>query len=326
MEYAESGRQEPCELCHTNDFAIIAQKDRRGHPLTTVTCRQCGLVSHESIPTDRELNEYYASQYRQDYHGQAQPAAHRVIRAWGGGQWLRNRLKRFVKSDDRICEIGAGIGCTVKAFELAGYEATGIEPGEGFHEFARNELAVKLERCNLFDLAATPTYDFILLVHVIEHFRSPRQALVHIRQLMQTDARLYVECPNIAGPHAAPGKQFHYAHIYNFSPETLIWLAQSCGLDVHTCLSKPNDRVLRYVFVRQPSPIPIETLGGYSLAKVALQRYTRLTYHLRPCYLADRIWRDIRFASNHIVARWRMRQLARKFQKQVKPLSVGRAA
>ena len=312
MSETRSDRTQPCELCGVKEFTLVDQFDRRGDCLHTVVCRGCGLVSHESIPTDAELQSYYANEYRQDYHGEQTPSAHRVIRAWAVGQWLLRQLKDFVKPNDRICEVGAGIGCTVKAFELSGYNTTGIEPGAGFYRFGSGQLRAPLQQLSLYDVPPVPSYDFILLVHVIEHFSSPRQALTHLRSLMSPEARLYVECPNIAGAHAAPGKQFHFAHVYNFSPETLVWLAESCGLSVHACLSKRNDRVLRYLFERAERPTKVDTRGGYEKTMGALQRYSLLTYHLRPAYLIDRLYREFRFTSNHVAAKWRVEKLTRR--------------
>ena len=192
-----SPRDQACDLCDGTQFEILDRLDRRQHPLTTVICRHCGLVSHEQIPDEHALDRYYQIDYRQDYHGEISPAPHRVVRAWQGGQWLFDRLKPYVPRGSRVCEIGAGIGCTVKVFELAGYQAEGIEPGVGFHRFAQDQLRAKVRRCNLYDLPAQRSYDFMLLVHVIEHFRSPKRALQSIHTLLRDDGQLYVECPNL---------------------------------------------------------------------------------------------------------------------------------
>ena len=82
------------------------------------------------------------------------------------------QLLPYVPAGSRIFEIGAGIGCTVKSFELAGFDSSGIEPGRGFEQFGRDVLRARLECKQLEDLPPTPSHDFILLVHVIEHLAS----------------------------------------------------------------------------------------------------------------------------------------------------------
>ncbi len=309
-----SSRIQPCDLCEGRQFARLAEFDRQRAPLTTAICRQCGLISHETIPTEGELHAYYAVQYRQDYHGEVSPAPHRVVRAWEGGRWLYRLLRPHVPTGCRVGEIGAGIGCTVKTFELAGFEADGIEPGHGFQQFACEQLRARVARASLFDLPAEPTYDFLLLVHVIEHLNSPRKALTHMRHLLRPGGRIYVECPNIAAPHAAPGRQFHFAHIYNFMPETLVRLAESVGFRVAASLARPRERVLRYVFERVETRAPVDFAGGYERACETLRGHHRLGYYLRSDYLWERLDRELRFLSHRWNATGRTRQILAQCQ------------
>jgi 2-polyprenyl-3-methyl-5-hydroxy-6-metoxy-1,4-benzoquinol methylase len=304
-----SSRQQPCDLCGQACFQVIDRRDRRHQPLTTVICRVCGLVSHEEIPDEPTLARYYESQYRADYHGEFAPAPHRVIRAWKGGEWLYRQLRPHVMAGSRVFEVGAGIGCTVKVFELAGFDAAGIDPGVGFQQFARQRLGARIARGNLYDLSSEPRYDFVLLVHVLEHFSSPRRALTHIHSLLHDRGRLYVECPNLGSPHSAPGKQFHFAHIHNFTPDTLEMLAGQCGFEVIGRLSAPRARALRLVLQRGERPGGTIDPGSYARTLEALRRYSPLGYHLRPSYLLDRIHRDLRFVSHHVLPAWRLRRL-----------------
>jgi 2-polyprenyl-3-methyl-5-hydroxy-6-metoxy-1,4-benzoquinol methylase len=136
------------------------------------------------------LDAYYSAQYRRDYHGEVSPSAHRVMRAWHCARWLIRLLRPYLPPSGRVCEIGAGIGCTVKALEWAGYQASGIEPGLGFHRFAQHSLRADVTRRSLAQLPPVPCYDLVLLVHVIEHFNSPRRALQQIRQLLRPGGHL----------------------------------------------------------------------------------------------------------------------------------------
>ena len=166
-------RDAKCDLCGADEVELLATRDRRGKPLRTVVCTRCGLLSHESIPSDEELADYYAHEYRHAYHGEGQPSAKRVLRAWNVGRAIYQRVQSFVHPGDRVFEIGAGLGCTVKAFDLEGFEASGIEPGVEFQSFSRGTLHADIENARLEDLAPVPAYDFVLLVHVIEHFSQP---------------------------------------------------------------------------------------------------------------------------------------------------------
>jgi len=309
-----SSRTTACDLCDGRDFEIVSRRDRRGRNFNTVVCCTCGLVAHERMPTEEELAEYYASHYRLDYHQELKPSAHRVLRAWEGGCWLLNLVRPYVRPGSLVCEIGAGIGCTVKAFEQAGFDAIGIEPGIGFQRYGQQVLGARIELQSLEDLPRTPQFDFVLLVHVLEHFRSPREALQQVRGLLRPGGRVYVECPNLAGPHSAPGRLFHFAHVHNFTPDTMEMLAESCGLEVVAQLTAPDDRTVRYVFTPGPRSELAIRPESYARSCEAIRRYNGLTYTLRWNYLRERLGREVRFLSNHFLATRRLKRLLARLQ------------
>jgi 2-polyprenyl-3-methyl-5-hydroxy-6-metoxy-1,4-benzoquinol methylase len=296
-----------CDLCDSQSFATISRLDRRGKPLETVVCKTCGLVAHAKIPSEPELERYYAKVYRQDYHGEVTPSARRVVRAWRNGQRLVRQLTDHISPGDRVFEVGAGIGCTVKAFELAGCEASGIDPGVGFQRFARQRLHARVEQQSLFELTPRGAFDLVLLVHVIEHFRSPRQALTHLHGLLRPGGRLYVECPNLAAPFARYTRMFHFAHIHNFTPHTLAMLAGRCGFHVERHFSDYDDPNLQVLLVRRGTGRLVVDRDSYHHTLSALRRARSAAYHLRRRYLASRIRKLAGYVDEHVTARWRLR-------------------
>jgi len=302
-------REQPCDLCLGKLFEVISRRDRRGGDLTTVVCVRCGLVSHLRIPTDEELAEYYGKSYRRDYHGEISPSPRRVIRAWNTGQAVFRRVREFLRPGDRLFEVGAGIGCTVKAFELAGYDASGIEPGEGFHAFSRRRLHARVENRLLDQVPRCPNYDFVLLVHVIEHFNAPGRALRHIHDILAPGGRLYVACPNLGAPHAAPGRLFHFAHVYNFTHRTLTTLGRACGFRPLRRLSSDDDRDLMMVFERYGEERLQIDPRGYPETIRAIRRYNVLSYHLRPRYWLQRGRTVIQHLSERVRAQRRLERI-----------------
>jgi len=300
---SESDRSRPCNLCCGSHFLRAADLDRRGNPLETVLCRNCGLVSHGSIPSDAELSEYYEEQYREDYHGEFTPSPYRVLREWKRAEQLVDMLGDQLPRSARVMEIGSGIGCTVKNFELAGFQASGIEPGQGFWQFSRQQLNADIQQSTLDQLEGTANQQLVLLVHVLEHLNDPSAALRKLRDLMSTDGLCYIEVPNFSAPHAAPGKQFHFAHIYNFTPLTLTMLAHANGLVVRQLFSTPADKNLQILLARGPLPADGEKFtvdsSSFPLSYQALTRYNSLGYHLRWRYLRDRVSTLLRHAGDH---------------------------
>ncbi len=282
-------RELPCDLCGRSEFRLLAEQDRRKAALATVICQCCGLVAHGRIPTDAELADYYRRQYRFDYHGEYIPSPHRVVREWNRGRELLQLLRPFVSASDQLVEIGCGIGCTVSQFQRAGFLASGVEPGDGFRRFAVEKLGIAVQGGVLADLPRRPMADMIMLVHVLEHLRSPSEALAHIRALLCRGGRCYIEVPNAGAPHAAPGKMFHFAHIYNFTQDTLSMLAAKANFTVRRWLSSPRDKNLRVVLQCGSAADWSIVPGSYSRALQAVSGTNRLRYFLRWTYLQQRL-------------------------------------
>jgi SAM-dependent methyltransferase len=208
-----------------------------------------------------------------------------------------------------VFEIGAGIGCTVKSFEFAGYRAAGIDPGIGFTTYAQQQLRARVRVADLFELPPVPDHDLVLLVHVIEHFRSPRRALTAIRKLLVDGGRLYVECPNLAAPFARRSQLFHYAHIHNFTPQTLTLLARRCGFRIERVFSTADDPNLQMLLTRGEVDAGASDATSYGATKDALARSEGLRYHLRWDYVRRRAVKVAAYLGEHVAAGRRTAQL-----------------
>jgi len=279
-----------CDLCGSDNIDIIAHTDRNKQALDTGLCLGCGLVMHVPVPSEAEVSEYYASQYRQDYHGECQPSERRIMRAWKNAERIHRQLAPTLTDVQTVFEVGAGIGCSVKCFETEGYQASGIEPNHDFNTFTRNSLLADVENTNLFDLEQTPRTDLLLLIHVIEHFSSPQKALHHIRSLIHDDGLFYVECPNITGPFATYDRMFHYAHIYNFSPQTLQAMVEQCGFELVQCFSNDNDPDIHMLFKACTEQQPAAIASDHAdWVRERINQYNVVSYHARPAYLSKRV-------------------------------------
>jgi len=277
-----------CDLCGHSYFDVLSRTARRRRPLVTEICRSCGLVAHQQIPTEGELAKFYATEYRREYHGEITPSPRRVMRAWRNGQRIYRQIAPLLTPRSRVLEVGAGIGCTVKAFEQQGHDASGIEPNDGFQAYSREQLRADVSKAYLFDLPPHPASDLVLLVHVIEHFRSPRTALERLHKLIRPDGLLYIECPNL-GAIATRANTFHFAHIHNFTPGTLATMARRTGFEVERWFSRPHSPILQVLLRRMERPNLTIPADGYEQTMAAYRRYGLCSYYLRPNYLAARL-------------------------------------
>lgn len=307
--------RQTCDLCGGSRFSIISELDRHGKPLTTGLCEGCGLVCHLPVPSEEEVAAYYANDYRRDYHGESKPSPRRIMRAWNNGQRICNQIRTHLKAGASVFEVGAGIGCTVKSFETEGFAASGIEPNRDFNRYTREVLHANVANTNLYDLEAKAEKDAILLIHVIEHFSSPTRALTHIRSLLKEDGLFYVECPNIGAPFATFDRLFHFAHIYNFTPATLIALARKCGFEVVEQFTNEANPDIQILF-RKAEPVAEQSFEGEAArTDAAIHRYNRLTYNLRPAYLGRRLCKISSYLNEYLKAGSFVNALEARFNK-----------
>ncbi|RME82821.1 MAG: class I SAM-dependent methyltransferase, partial [Zetaproteobacteria bacterium] len=258
-----------------------------------------------------ELAAYYAERYRKDYHGEETPSPRRVMRAWKNGARIAARLAKAFAPGARLFEVGAGIGCTVKNLELLGFDAFGIEPNRGFQRYTAEKLGARVENKNLYELEPRPIADGVLLVHVIEHFASARRALSHIHALLRDGGKLYLECPNLTAPFTYFPRMFHYAHVHNFSPKTLVAMAEVCGFRLERMYTAPDDPNIEALFAKaEPRPLDRKLLAGHAEEVLAaIRRYGWWGYHLRPAYLARRAKKLAGYAWEYLAAPYFERRL-----------------
>jgi SAM-dependent methyltransferase len=299
----KAGTHRICELCGDRRHRIVSSRDRHGQPLDTAICLGCGLVAHLHIPSDAELEAYYSSEYRRQYHGEIAPSPRRVMRAWNNGQRIFRQLDPFLPRDCSVLEVGAGIGCTVKAFELGGHRASGIDLGQQFLQYGRRLLHAKLQQSSLFDLPPGPRFDLVCLVHVIEHFNSPVRALQAIHALVRPNGRLYVECPNLAGPFATPDRMFHFAHVYNFTPWALLAVARKCGFELERRFTGDDHNNVEMLLRRIDRGYLAVEPQAYERTLRQMSRYNTLTYHARLSYLKPRMTKVLGYLHERLAAR-----------------------
>lgn len=298
-----------CDICNGDLFDEIAGKDRHNKPLATVICRRCGLVRHASVPTEQELQQFYADDYREAYNGEKTPGDRRIMRAWKNGERICRQIAPELAPGCRVLEVGAGIGCTVKVFEREGFTAEGVDPGGEFLSLSKEKLRAKVRTASLYDLPRQKRCDVVLLIHVIEHLRSPKTALQHIAGLLKPNGLFYVECPNLQAPFARRSKLFHLAHIHNFAPSTLQMLAESCGFRLTKRFGDCQDSNLQMLFRNTGNAqLRIDT-DNYARTMTELRRSDPLPYTLRFRYIGDRFRKIAAYAMEHLTARRFVRQL-----------------
>lgn len=220
-----------CNLCRSTEGKLIATKDRHGAPLLVTCCAGCGLSYVDPLPSREELTRFYANRYRLEYKQASRPRLKHVHRA---GKVALSRLRvaaLLAKPAARVLDCGAGGGEFSYLMSSRGYRVTGIEPNDGYREFARGEYGVDLRPGALDDVEfGDNEFDLITIFHVLEHIPDPSAALARLAGWLRPGGHLYVEVPNAVTQVSSPSNLYHRAHLYYFAAAPLLALAERAGL------------------------------------------------------------------------------------------------
>jgi len=264
---------EPCIVCTSRAREVVATRGRDRADLVTVVCQGCGMVSHHPLPDAEAVANFYERDYRIAYKGQAEPRLKHSLRAQRGAIARARRLRPLLPRAARVLDIGASSGEFTYVMSRLGMRATGMEPNLGYAAYARRTYGVAVQDGGYEAAPEEPGgYHMIVLNHVLEHLHEPGQALARFHALLAEDGLLFLEVPNLLGVRKRAATLFHTAHIWNFTPQTLVGLAARYGF---APLPGQDMSETSLVFRRRPtSPeyTPDATLAARLRQQVAIEQ------------------------------------------------------
>lgn len=213
-----------CRLCAQEFETTWQVKDAKsGETLKMALCGACGLVQQAELPCDHDLRIYYSHHYREDYKSTHRPKLKYVFRA---GRTAVDRLALMASAGvlpkgQRLLDIGAGGGEFCYMARRAGFDAVGVEPHQGYSEFAREAYGIDISTCGVADLAEGK-YDVVTMFHVFEHLAHPLEAMRKIWSALSPNGHLVIEVPNIHQADASPHNIYFKAHLFYYSRFSLI--------------------------------------------------------------------------------------------------------
>lgn len=242
----------PCFICHGCDFVRLTEKDRYGFEDHSGVCRQCGNVQQSRYYTDAFLDEFYSNYYRDMYS----EVSFEELFSWQCntvGKGIAEFAREYLEPNSRVLEIGCGAGGILHYFQQQGHNVTGLDLDEHYLEHGRT-LGLDLRQVDLDDFKTDERFDFIILNHVLEHFKNPVEKLKKIRALLKPGGLLHVEVPSVHGVKTAHYSNlltyFQNAHVVHFTRKSfnealgLAGLREVKGSDVIQSLATPSDTVL----------------------------------------------------------------------------------
>ncbi|NOZ39238.1 MAG: class I SAM-dependent methyltransferase [Planctomycetes bacterium] len=274
-----------CNLCGNETAERIGDADRDGQSLQTVLCQSCGLVWTDPRPSSEQTRKFYAEEYRLQYKSTYVPKRKHVyretLRAIARFQEVRSLLQPKIK----MLDVGCGGGFFPYVARTQGFDAQGIEPNQGFAEYASETFDVPTTNAFFQDVdLPEESFDLITLNHVLEHVEDPCATLGQLRKWLKTDGYLVVEVPNIEATYHAPKNRFHVGHLYNFNPVNLEHLGAKAGLAVHASKLVTSENHIHLTFQKRElsnSQNENYTLpGNYQRVSEILKRHTTLRHYV----------------------------------------------
>jgi SAM-dependent methyltransferase len=256
--YPYRGQEVPCPVCGSVNQTEVSGVDRRWKRLRTVGCGECGLLFTNPMPTEAELDDYYASLYRLDYQGAVvRPSARHIRKRSAQAARRVSVIKTLLSPNAATLDFGTGSGEFILAMLEVGYDAHGFEPGGTYSSFARQRLGDRIRAGRWQDMDYGPRFDLITSFHVFEHLSDPVSAFRAAVSWLKPGGLIYIEVPDaVSGFKQSGFMSLHFAHVVGFNAHNLMLAAAKAGLEpVH------HASATEIVFRRAERPLELYPLA-----------------------------------------------------------------
>ncbi|ADK31635.1 class I SAM-dependent methyltransferase [Brachyspira pilosicoli] len=222
-----------CKVCSSNHYKKIGEiKNIWKEYKDIYQCDECSLYFIDS-PTDEEINSLYKNEYHNNIKNKLFETAKSKMR-YARSLSQFNFIKQTIDLKNKdICEIGAFDGLLLSLFKKNNNNVFGYELNDDARVYAKKKYDIDLKE-NF--LESKSKYDIIILSHVIEHFREPKEILIKIKSMLKENGFIYIEVPNSPMPNECSYnmlmRYLNTEHIVNFNMDNLIKFAESADLKI----------------------------------------------------------------------------------------------
>lgn len=222
-----------CKVCSSNHYKKIGEiKNIWKEYKDVYQCDECSLYFIDS-PTDEEINSLYKNEYHNNIKNKLFEIAKSKMR-YARSLSQFNFIKQTIDLENKdICEIGAFDGLLLSLFKKNNNNVFGYELNDDARVYAKKKYDIDLKE-NF--LESKSRYDIIILSHVIEHFREPKEILIKIKSMLKENGFIYIEVPNSPMPNECSYnmlmRYLNTEHIVNFNMDNLIKFAGSADLKI----------------------------------------------------------------------------------------------
>lgn len=144
----------------------------------------------------------------------------------------------YYKKNGTLLDVGCGLGSYLSMIQKIGWKGVGIELNKRAARYGREILKLDI-RTGMIDDFDFPekSFDVITMWHSIEHFTSPKQALIKAGRIIKDDGLILISTPNYDSLDRMIFKANWNGlevplHLYYFTPATIQRLLVSAGFTI----------------------------------------------------------------------------------------------
>ncbi len=232
-----------CPICNSTDISpVLRVKDYTvsGEVFGVWHCSYCSARFTQDVPPGEAIGRYYQAEayvsHTDTKKGFVNRAYH-LVRNYT----LQAKMALIQKASGRkqgaLLDVGAGTGAFAATMQQAGWAVAGLEPDETARTNARKQHGIELQSPDYLFALPPNSFDAITLWHVLEHVHELHRYLDTFNTLLKPNGALVIAVPNYTSYDAAIYQE-HWAaydvprHLYHFSPQSMLALAQQHGFTI----------------------------------------------------------------------------------------------
>lgn len=148
-------------------------------------------------------------------------------------------LKKLIKKDDKVLDIGCALGILLSMLERDGYQSFGTDISHFAISEARKKTKAVLQISDVNQSFPYENNSFsaIFAIDIIEHLNSPFKFAQEVRRVLKKGGLFFIHTPNINSVFEKIYKKdwFGYkdkSHLYLFNRKSLQFLLQQAGFKI----------------------------------------------------------------------------------------------
>lgn len=169
--------------------------------------------------------------------------------------------RRVQNSQNKLCDIGSGMGVFPAAMLKKGWAATVVDPDEDNFQHLKRWSGGGVDFINGFfpTVEIAEQFDLITFNKVLEHIAPIIETLSGALRFLLPDGLVYIELPDgeTAASKSLTRQEFFLEHHYAFSMDAIALLARRAGMRVELSerIQDPSGKFTLYAFLRPTTSI-----------------------------------------------------------------------